>query len=101
MPERIFKQVDEQVTYAFEFKNRLAFGAVLSSGTVAATDTSDSSDVTSTLLSSATSTISGTQARFRIIAGTAGRTYRITMKATLDNGDLLEEDVLFTIAAIT
>ena len=101
MPQRIPKQPAEQVTYAFEFKNRLAFGAALSSGTVAATDTSDSSDVTSTLLSSSTATISGTQARFRVIAGTAGTTYRITLKATLDNSDILEEDALFTIAAIT
>jgi len=101
MPQRIPKQPDEQVTYAFEFKNRLAFGAALSSGTISATDTSDSSDVTGTLLSSSSVTISGTQARFRVIAGTAGRTYRITGQITLDNGDLLEEDVLFAIANIT
>ena len=101
MPQVIPKQVDEQVTYAFEFKNRLAFGAALSSGTLTATDTSDSSDVTATLLTSATATISGTQAKFRVIAGTAGRTYRITLLATLDNSDVLEEDVLFRIANVT
>ena len=101
MPQRIFKQADEQVTYAFEFRNRLAFGASLVSGTVSATDTSDDSDVTGTLLSSATATISGTQARFRVIDGTNGVTYRITCQVTLDNSDLLEEDALFTIANIT
>ena len=101
MPQTIPKQPNEQVTYAFEFKNRLAFGASLSSGAFTATDKSDDSDVTATLLSSSTATISGTQARFRVIAGTAGRTYRITLLATLDNSDVLEEDVLFVIANVT
>ena len=96
----INKQVAEQITYAFEFKDKLPTGASLASGTLSAIDVSDNSDQSTVVLDSTTATISGTQARFRAKAGTDGSKYKITLVATLDNNDKLEEDVILSVGNI-
>ena len=83
----------EEITLAFDYKTRLGIANSLISATLTAIDTSDNSSATGTILSSSTATISGTQAQFRVIAGTAGRRYRITQLATMDNADIFEEQL--------
>lgn len=91
------KRPVEDYTRAVEFSGRLPFGAALSTGTVAAKDLSDGSDATSTVLDSATATINGTQARYRVKAGTVGTDYEILVTVTLGNGETLQEMIRMSV----
>jgi len=86
------KQPSEAFTTGLEFSGKLPTGESLSSGTVTAYDPAGT-DVSSTVLSGTTATISGTQALIKVWAGTHGVDYRIKFVLTLTNGDILEEDL--------
>lgn len=86
------KQPAEEYVIGVEFLGRLPTGTSLSFGTVSATDLSGA-DVTGTILTSPTATISGTQARAKAKAGVHGQDYRIRFVLTLNNSDILEEDL--------
>jgi len=86
------KQPGEAYSVALEFSGKLPTGASLSSGTVAAYDPAGT-DVSSTVLSGTTATISGTQALIKVQAGTHGVDYRVRFLVTLTNTDVLEEDL--------
>lgn len=90
------KQPAEQYTIAVEFSGKLPSGTALSSGTVAAVD-SQGNDVATTILGSTGAAISGTQAKVLVKAGTTGQQYKITFKMTLDNANLLEEDITMSV----
>lgn len=90
------KQPSEAYTIAMEFSGKLPSGASPSSGVVAAYDP-DGTDVSATVLSGTTATISGTQARIKVQAGTHGINYRLRFLVTLTNADVLEEDVLMEV----
>jgi hypothetical protein len=96
----IQKQPSEKLTLAFEFLNKLPSGATLSSGSISAINKADSSDVTDTLLTSATMTIAGTQALFQVIGGTDSNKYQVTALVTLTNTDVLEEDAIIAVGGI-
>lgn len=92
MPGRFLKQPAESYTIAVEFAGKLPSGASLSSGTVSAIRL-DTGATDNSVLASTTATISGTQARVKIQAGTAGVKYKLTFLVTLSNGDIFEEAV--------
>ena len=94
MKSKIFKQPSEKFTIAVDFANRIPTGAVISSQSITATDPNDI-DVTATVIEGPT--ISGTELQTKVKAGTADIDYKVTMKATLDNNDVLEEDVLMQV----
>lgn len=96
----VFKQAAEVKTMAFEYRDKLAFGLTLSNGTLSAIINDTGVDATATLLASVAATISGTQARFRVQAGTSGVTYKVTGLITLSNGDTLEDEFLLTVEDI-
>lgn len=87
------KQPAETYTIAVEFAGKLPLGAALSTGVVACFDPLGT-DVSGALLIGTTAVIAGTQARIKVLAaGVHGVIYRIRFRVTLDNGDVLEEDV--------
>lgn len=90
------KQPAEAYTIGLEFSGKLPTGVSLSSGTVAAYDPTGT-DVSGTVLSGTTATITGTQARIKVLAGTHGIDYRLQFLVTLSNADVLEEDVLMMV----
>lgn len=96
MRNEFSKQPAEAYTIGLEFSGKLPTGASPSSGVVAAFDPAGT-DVSGTVLSGTTATISGTQARIKVIAGTHGVDYRLRFLVTLTNSDILEEDVLMRV----
>jgi hypothetical protein len=96
----INKQPNERLPLAFEFLDRLPLGGELSSGVFSAIDIADGSDVTIDILVSPTGTVSGTQVRFSVIAGTEDHVYKVTLRATLTDGSILEEDVKIAVGEI-
>lgn len=91
--DELYKQPSENYPFGFEFANKLPDGLTLSSGTV--TGKNIATGVTdNTVLQSTTATISGTQAKFRLQAGTDGASYNISLKVTLSDGSVLEEDLI-------
>lgn len=91
------KRPGESYPIAFEFKDHLPPGKSLTAGAAVATNTADDSDASSTVLSSTTATISGTQAIVTVQAGTAGIKYQIDLTATLSGGGSLEESLLMVV----
>lgn len=95
--DRVFtKRPGESYTIAIEYANRLPSGASLASGTVTATDlklnVADSS-----VIASATATISGTQAKVKVQDGALGKDYAIVFKTTLNTGEDLEDVLLMKV----
>lgn len=97
MANTFTKQPAEQYPIAFDYFEKLPAGTELSSGIASAVDTSDDSDASNTVLQSTIATISGTQARIGVQAGTSGKTYQITCKVTLDDGSILEDEATMTV----
>lgn len=96
------KQPSEKQTRAMNYTARLPQGAAtLSSATVAAYDDAGT-NVSATILVSTTCTLSADSlsALFRVQAGTDGEDYKITVTATLNNTDILEDDVLMKVRAV-
>lgn len=92
------KQPSETWTVAVEFSGKLPTGASLSTGTVSAIRT-DTGATDNSVLASQTLTISGTQAKVRVLAGSAGVKYKLTFLVTLDTSEILEEDVTMGVVA--
>jgi hypothetical protein len=86
------KQPVETYTIGIPFAGKLPTGAAVVSGTVAAFDPAGT-DVTGTVLSSGTVTVVANEARIKVLAGDHGLVYRLRFRITLDNADVLEEDI--------
>lgn len=95
--ESFAKQPAETYPIGVEFSGQLPAGTAIVSGTVAgknmATGLTDN-----TILANTTATISGTQAKVKVLGGTDGVQYKITFLVTLDDGSVLEEDILMNVA---
>lgn len=96
MRNEFSKQPSEAYTIGLEFLGKLPSGASPSSGTVTAYDHTGT-DVSSTVLSGTTATVTGTQVRIKVLSGTHGMDYRLRFLVTLTNADILEEDVLMRV----
>jgi hypothetical protein len=92
------KQPSETYTIAVEFSGKLPTGASLSTGTVSAVRT-DTGATDNSVLASQTLTISGTQAKVRVLGGLAGVSYKLTFLLTLSTGEILDEDVTMGVVA--
>jgi hypothetical protein len=90
------KQPAETYTIGIPFAGKLPTGTTVVSGTVSATDPAGT-DVTGTVLGSAVVAVVNNEARVRVLAGEHGVEYRLRFVVTLDNSDVLEEDVLMTV----
>lgn len=91
------KQVASAYDIAVDFTNKLDTGRSLSSCVVTAEDLYDNSDATSTVLDDGTGVVAGSVVSEGIKAGTEGHQYKIVFKATLDNADVLEEEVFMLV----
>lgn len=96
-PGAFYKQPAEQHEVTVEFSGKLPTGRSLASGTVSAVEVTSGASMSSTVLCSTTLTISGTQATATVKAGTALLDYEIRFLVTLDNGDILQEDVVMRV----
>lgn len=94
------KQPGESYTIAIEYLGNLPGTATLSSGTVAAIDVGSGASASGTVLATTTATISGTQSKIKVTAGTAGHEYKITFTNTLSTGEILEDDVFMRVDEI-
>lgn len=97
MPGNFFKQPFEQFTVGMNFALALPTAATLSSCVVAVQDMADGTDQTTAMLVSPTATIAGAIASVQIKAGTAGHVYNLRFRATLNTGELLEEDASLSV----
>lgn len=87
------KQPSENYIIRFEFDGKLPLATSLASGAVAAYRLETTPVLDNTVLASQVAIISGTQAHARVQAGTVGKSYKITLLATLNDSSILEEDV--------
>jgi hypothetical protein len=94
------KLSSERWGVGFDFTGKLPTGASISSGTATATDLSDNSDVSATLLVSTTASISGNVATVRLQSGTKGRKYLVLLTVVLSTGapaDTLTESLVVSV----
>jgi hypothetical protein len=97
MPGSFFKQPSEQFVVGMDFALALPTAATVSSAVCAVLDTTDSTDQTAALLVSSTCTIAGAIAKVTLKAGTAGHLYNLRFRATLNTGDIIEEDATLSV----
>lgn len=91
-PETFAKQPGEDFDIAVEFTAaKLPSGRTISSATVSAVDNDGTTD--NTVLASTTVTVSGNDLTFHPQAGVSGKWYRFDILITLDNGNILEDNV--------
>jgi len=100
MPEALLEEFSKQPSEAYpigvEFSGQLPAGTALVSGTVSAMNmTTGLTD--NAVLGNTTATISGTQSKVKVQAGVDGVQYKITFLVTLDDGSILEEDLLMNV----
>lgn len=94
------KQPAEEQTRGVDFTGKLPTGVAVSSATVAATDIEAGTDVSATVLGSTTASVASNVASVLMKAGTDGKRYLIEFTATLDNSDILEEDIVMLVREI-
>lgn len=87
----------EQYDVAIDYADRLPAGRTISSATLTAKKLSDGSDVTALVLQSATGSVIGNQVAMKVKSGVDGEQYRIIVPASLDNGDLLQDDLTMAV----
>ncbi len=99
------KQPSEIERVGVDFNNRLESGDQVASATYTVLD-SDGTDVTTTLTVSGSGSISDTDsdgtndtASIKVRAGTDANKYKLTIVATTDDSQVLEEDVVIDVRA--
>ena len=93
------KQPGESYTITVDYTGKLPSGAEVDSGTVAAVVV-QSGDTDNSVLSSTTATTTTTSAAIKVTGGTDGEDYKVTFTTTLDNTDVLEDDVLMRVREV-
>ena len=95
MAHTFTKQPSEIFSINMDFGKNMTSAETISSRTVTAIKTSDSSDATATVIDS--STISGTIIQVKVKAGTTALSYKITIKITTSTGNVWEDEVTMTV----
>lgn len=93
------KYEGEAFTIEVDFVASLPSGASISSGAIELWNKQGES-VTLSVVASATATVSTTKLRANLIAGTKKGTYKGFFKATLDNGNFLNEKVVIKVLGL-
>lgn len=93
----IEKQPAEFYPITFEYMNKLPQKTDLVSGTISARNLTDNVDATNVVLDSTSATILGTQAKVKLKAGTNGKRYQITIRVTLTDGFVLEDELYMSV----
>ena len=86
------KQPSEIFTIAVDYTDRLDTGETIVSKTIVIVEVLTGTDRTSTMLR--TSSILGAKVLVGVQAGTTGIDYKITVKATTNGSNVLEEEVI-------
>jgi len=94
---RFTKNPSEEYDIDIDYTSKLPTGAALSTIAMNAIDLSDNSDVTATVLNSATGTVSGDKAVIGVQAGTDLADYKITFTSTLDTADIIEDEIIMRV----
>lgn len=87
----------EKLTYNLNFTDALDTGVTISSATVTAVRYHDGTSPTSSVLTSGTGTVTGSNkiVQFTIYQTSDGVDYLVTVTCTLSNGNFLKGEVLF------
>lgn len=93
------KQSTEAYYIEFDF-SAICGSATVSSASVTATEVDTGTDVTATITTAASQSISGTSVYVWVKAGTSGTDYLITCKATASDGSIYELDGLMLVSDI-
>ena len=94
---RLQKQPDEVLTRDIDCSGRLSGSVTVSSATATVIDILTNEVVTSTILSSATATVSSPNLTYTFQNGIDGRKYLVKILATLSNSDITEIDLILTV----
>lgn len=86
------KQPAETFPIGFEYYGLTPFGATPVSAVISAWNETDDTDASDVVLESTTGLVVGTMVRAGVTQGTSGKTYKITCRATLSDGSVLESD---------
>lgn len=92
------KLVAEQINYEVDFSSRVKTGRTIASSSVTAT-VRYGTDASPTSIYAGSSTVSGGVVSKPILGGVVGVTYLLTYFATLDDGEILEEQRLLPVVA--
>lgn len=92
-PSLFDKHPSEVRNITIDFSNRLPTAVTVASGTCAALDMETLSDVTGTVLTSPTCTVTTTTATIKVQAGSANRKYKLTFSVTLSSTEVFIEVV--------
>ena len=95
------KQPAEKLTIAVDFTEDLGSSETISGTEILALDLNDGSDASSTILEGSAQILDGDQTASRIAqkvkAGSNGKRYKITLRATTSASHIFEADVIMTI----
>ena len=86
------KQPDEEFIISVEFTDRMTTGETIASNTVTAVNISTGADATDDVFDYAT--ITGQFLYIRVLGGTSGISYKMTITITTSTGNILEEEVV-------
>lgn len=91
----ITKQPNERYTVSLDYSSKLPEGATIDHAGVSAWDLTNDMDASSELLSTTIGTVSedGLYVGVALKGGIDGREYKVTVLATLSDGEVLEDDV--------
>jgi hypothetical protein len=89
------KQPSETYTFGIDFAGKLPAGTTIQSGVITATDPAGLD--ASTVIADSSAAIVGDMARIKVLAGLHGQSYRIRLRVTLTNMDILEEDTVMLV----
>ena len=95
------KQPSEKLSRYVDFAKDLASGEIISTADVTAIDLSDNSPASSIILDGSAQIQDGNKTSSKIVqkikAGTDGKRYKITFKATTSDPHIFEADVVMTV----
>jgi hypothetical protein len=94
--EPFYKRPAEQYLIYVQFANNLPPGAELASGTVTAYD-QNNQNVSGSVLGSTSASVSGTQAIVEVKAGNDGDRITIKFVMTMNDGQILQENVIMLV----
>jgi hypothetical protein len=92
----MLKKATEQIYFMHEFRRTDGRGWLnssenVSSAVVVITDAVSGADVTAAMNPAGAAPYNSTQVRYRVIGGTAGKSYIVTIRPTTSNGQVFED----------
>ena len=97
MPSAFNKHPSETYPIGIDYTGKAPTGAILTGTVWAALDMFDETDASGDVLSNTTGIIAGSVAKVRVEGGVLDHSYRLSLTATFDTGDVLHDNVYMTV----